>query len=375
MCALGASACAATLTHLNLGGCNTLTNAAARAVGARCDSLGFLDVNGCRKIDDVGVSALAAGACAATLTHLNLQNCDLITTQGVAALAKCTRLRTLSLLGLDEVDERVFRLLKPLRALQSLEMQFCDVSDARLRLFAERDRRYGKDGPEGLPFGRKWSGRRAIEPVGAAAKLFNGLQLTRLEELRAAVQLQARARRFLVRKWWWRFRRVRIKAAVDMSKLLRGRIARVEPRGGARASRSRTRPRPRSSGWRRFIDRRVARAVRGDVARAARRRVQDPELLAHVPGEGRRRGRAAQAAPAREAVGDADGGRVRRPRSRRASRRALPAARVAPLRAHDAQGAAAPGRARDAVPVARSARRAHLPEAAQGAARAVARRP
>ena len=61
----------------------------------------FLDLQGNRKVSDVGITALAAGC--AKLESLNLTNCDIVTTKGIAPLAACASLRALSLSGLDEV--------------------------------------------------------------------------------------------------------------------------------------------------------------------------------------------------------------------------------------------------------------------------------
>ena len=75
----------ATIKHLNLHGCDNLTDAGVRTIAQHCPKLTRLDLSRCYNLTDAGVQAIAQHC--TQLMHLDLGHCNNITDAGVQAIA------------------------------------------------------------------------------------------------------------------------------------------------------------------------------------------------------------------------------------------------------------------------------------------------
>jgi hypothetical protein len=91
------------LRHVDLGGCDTATDAVLRQLGASCPRLETLSLRGCAAVTDLGLEAAAAGC--AGLERLDAAHCPLLSDDGLAAAAAAglARLRFLCLAHCPQV--------------------------------------------------------------------------------------------------------------------------------------------------------------------------------------------------------------------------------------------------------------------------------
>ena len=122
------------LESLDVSGCGRLSDAGVSAVTTGCRRLATLSIEGCRE-----VSAWAVAAGSAPLTSLNMGGCTLVTDAGVGAIAAAhPRLRSLSLRLCRSVGDVALRFLAMRCAsLASLDISRCgSVTDAGISTIA-----------------------------------------------------------------------------------------------------------------------------------------------------------------------------------------------------------------------------------------------
>ena len=116
------------LQNIYLGCCFELTDAGISALAAGCGQLQRIDLESCYQVTDAGVSALGAGC-----GQLQSINCGKVTDTGVIALgAGCGQLRSISLASCDKVtDAGVSALGAGCGRLRILNLEGCyQVTDA-----------------------------------------------------------------------------------------------------------------------------------------------------------------------------------------------------------------------------------------------------
>ncbi|KAL6142602.1 hypothetical protein ACLB2K_060879 [Fragaria x ananassa] len=111
------------LTHLDLDTCILVTDQAPEAIGSSSCLLRFLNLRGCSKITDVGLSFLANGFCSKTIEQLNLYSCFEITDDGVSLLCKMRVLEELDLRNCSEITDVGGQAISAIRTLKKLKLQ------------------------------------------------------------------------------------------------------------------------------------------------------------------------------------------------------------------------------------------------------------
>ena len=92
------------LTSINLGGCDSISDVGVSALAQGCPLLTSINIGGCRRISDRGVSALAQGC--PQLTSIDLSRCWIITDVGVSALARgCPQLTSIDLSDCNRISD------------------------------------------------------------------------------------------------------------------------------------------------------------------------------------------------------------------------------------------------------------------------------
>jgi tRNA U38,U39,U40 pseudouridine synthase TruA len=122
------------LQSLNLSGCSKITDAGVTAL-SQCAQLQSLNLTNCDKITDAGVTALSHFT---QLQSLNLSFCSKITDAGVAALSQCTQLQSLNLTYCNEITDAGVTALSRSTQLQSLNLYSCEkITDASVTALSQ----------------------------------------------------------------------------------------------------------------------------------------------------------------------------------------------------------------------------------------------
>lgn len=129
------------LRHLDLGGCNLITDEALEAIsGVIC--IAGLSLEGCCLITDRGLSYLASGSSSKSLKKLILTECDRITDSGVRLLQKIHHLEELNLAECGpKVTDTGCSAIAEIQTLRKLNLSWMvNVSDATVIALAEHSK-------------------------------------------------------------------------------------------------------------------------------------------------------------------------------------------------------------------------------------------
>lgn len=128
-------ACVTGVTHLNLSMCEKLTAAGIAALRPLEGSLSVLDLSLCKGITDAAMAVLSQGFF--SLSKLCLFLCSRITDQGLLHVSCLPALRHLDLTFCRDVTDRGIRYLTSLVSLTRLDLFFCrNVSDKGVKVLS-----------------------------------------------------------------------------------------------------------------------------------------------------------------------------------------------------------------------------------------------
>jgi Leucine Rich repeat len=113
------------LQSIDLSGCRRITDVGLSALGSRCVELQTIDLSGCVDVTDIGLSALGHGC--SQLQTINLFGCEGITDVGLSALGHgCRQLQTIDLFGCQGItDVGLSALGHGCSQLQKIDLAFC----------------------------------------------------------------------------------------------------------------------------------------------------------------------------------------------------------------------------------------------------------
>ncbi|GMH39460.1 hypothetical protein BSKO_07358 [Bryopsis sp. KO-2023] len=128
---LSTSCSAASLTYLDLTGCDIITDQALISISAM-SRLEFLSVAGCYQISNDGLKNLVE---LTSMRRLDISECPGVTDAGLKHLASALDLVDLNLSGCDEVGDEGMSEITNLRHLKGLDLSFCGkITDEGLML-------------------------------------------------------------------------------------------------------------------------------------------------------------------------------------------------------------------------------------------------